>query len=256
MSNAAPPSFQPCALIPVYNHPHKLPTTVAALRAHGLPVVLVDDGSNADCKTVLNRLAAGAPDIHLLTLAQNGGKGAAVKAGLNLARQLGLSHALQVDADGQHDCSVVPVFLELAQSQPKALVCGVPEYDASVPKGRYYSRYITHVWVWINTLSLTIQDSMCGFRVYPVAASDAANRSVRGNRMDFDTEFLVRWFWAGQPLVQKPIRVIYPDDGISHFNLWRDNKLISAMHARLFFGMLVRSPRLLGRKLSGRSATA
>ena len=124
-------------------------------------------------------------------------------------------------------------------------------YDASVPKGRLYGRYITHVWVWINTLSFEIRDSMCGFRVDPlkvtVAVLDGANI---GRRMDFDIEVLVRLVWRGLRLVNLPTRVTYPLDGISHFKALRDNVLISRMHARLFFGMLVRSPLLLLRKVT------
>jgi len=118
-----------------------------------------------------------------------------------------------------------------------------------VPRGRLYGRYATHIWVWINTLSLSIRDSMCGFRVYPLASTLALLDSERvGRRMDFDSEILVRLFWRGQPMHWLPVRVHYPLDGVSHFQLWRDNWLISAMHARLFFGMLWRAPRLLWRR--------
>ena len=66
--------------------------------------------------------------------------------------------------------------------------------------------------------------------------------------MQFDTEILVRLFWHGTRVISVPTRVTYPSDGVSHFDLWRDNLRISAMHARLFFGMLRRLPRLLARR--------
>ena len=136
---------------------------------------------------------------------------------------------------------------------PDAVISGCPVYDQSVPKGRLYGRYLTHVWVWINTLSLQIRDSMCGFRVYPLAATLALlNRAQIGRRMDFDVEILVRLHWQGVPIRNRPTRVIYPEDGVSHFQLWRDNARISKMHARLFFGMLLRMPQLLWRKLDAR----
>lgn len=136
------------------------------------------------------------------------------------------------------------------QGKGGAVICGYPRYDASVPKGRLYARYLTHVWVWINTLSLAIRDSMCGFRVYPLEPTLALLDRVRlGRRMDFDTEILVRLHWQEQPMVWLPTRVHYPADGVSHFRLWLDNALISAMHARLFCGMLLRAPKLLARRL-------
>ncbi|MGV8843042.1 MAG: glycosyltransferase family 2 protein [Pseudomonas sp.] len=239
---------KPCAVIPVYNHALPLPAVVAALRAAGLPCVLVDDGSSPACATVLDQQAA-AEQVYLLRLPDNQGKGAAVMAGLREAARLGFSHALQVDADGQHDLSAVPAFLTLGRQLPETLICGYPQYDQSVPKGRLYARYLTHVWVWINTLSLEIRDSMCGFRLYPLPATLALLDTVRlGRRMDFDTEILVRLAWRNQPMRWLPVRVQYPADGLSHFRMLHDNLLITRMHARLFFGMLVRAPRILWRR--------
>lgn len=241
-------TFRPCAVIPVYNHALPLPNVVAALREEQLPCVLVDDASDADCAQVMQTLAE-QTDIHLITLPVNQGKGGAVMAGLREALRLGYTHALQVDADGQHNLADVRAFLDAAKQMPEALVCGYPIYDDSVPKGRLYARYLTHVWVWINSLSLSIKDSMCGFRVYPLRPCVALIDATRlGTRMDFDTEILVRLSWRNQPMRWLPTRVHYPLDGVSHFRLWLDNALISRMHARLFFGMLWRAPAILWRR--------
>jgi glycosyltransferase involved in cell wall biosynthesis len=242
--------FKPCALIPVYNHEHAIGTVVAAVLAQGLPCILVDDGSSPACARVLDELAAASPGkVTLVRHAVNQGKGGAVLTGFTAAGKLGFSHALQIDADGQHDTGDIPAFLALAQRHPQAAVIGSPVYDESVPKVRLYARYLTHVWVWINTLSFAIRDSMCGFRVYPVApVLELAARQKLGLRMNFDPEVLVRLHWAGMPVVNQPTRVSYPLDGVSHFQAVRDNVLISRMHATLFFGMLLRLPILLGRK--------
>lgn len=239
---------KPCAVIPVYNHEQAVPAVVDDLLRAGLPCVLVDDASDAGCAQVLARLAE-QTNVFLVTLPVNQGKGGAVMAGLREAARLGFSHALQVDADGQHDLGEVQTFLEHSRHAPQALVCGYPQYDDSVPKGRLYARYLTHVWVWINSLSLQIPDSMCGFRVYPLPATLALIDTVRlGKRMDFDPEILVRLAWRNQPMRWLPTRVHYPQDGLSHFRLVHDNALISKMHAKLFFGMLVRAPAILWRR--------
>jgi len=228
----------PCALIPVYNHETAVPAVVHSLLDSGLPCLLVDDGSSPACAAVLAQLAT-LDNVSLLTLPNNQGKGSAVMAGFREAARLGFTHALQVDADGQHDLREVESFIDTSRRHPTAVICGYPEYDDSVPKGRLYARYLTHVWVWINTLSLQIRDSMCGFRVYPLGPTLALMDSAYiGTHMDFDSDILVRLAWRNQPMRWLPTKVHYPADGLSHFRLFRDNVRISAMHTRLFFGML------------------
>ncbi|UXY16006.1 glycosyltransferase family 2 protein [Chitiniphilus purpureus] len=239
-----------CAVIPVYNHPRVIGALVAQLRAAGLPCVLVDDGSDAVCAAVLDALAG--PGVALVRHTANLGKGAAVVSGFRQAAALGHSHALQLDADGQHDLAALPVFIEAMRARPDAVIAGYPVYDHTVPRIRFYCRYLTHIWVWINTLSLRIRDSMCGFRLYPLAPTLALlARTTVGRRMDFDTEILVRLDWAEVPIVNLPVRVHYPEHGISHFRMLQDNVLISAMHLRLCLGMLLRAPRLAWRLLRG-----
>ena len=231
----------------MYNHERAIVTTVNSLLSFKWPILLVDDGSSANCHAVLLELSEQYPSqVTLLTRPVNGGKGAAVKSGLRHLLGLGYSHAVQVDADGQHDVSDLPNFIDRSIQSPDALIVGTPEYDASVPRLRFFARYLTHVWVWINSLSTAIEDSMCGFRVYPLRAVCAVlNEEHTGDRMDFDPEILVRWVWRRHAIVNLPTKVQYPLDGVSHFMAWRDNALISAMHTRLFFGMLKRLPRLL-----------
>ena len=237
------------AVIPVYNHPGTIGGMVAAVRRHGLPCVLVDDGCEPGCAAVLDELAM-QPDVTLVRLPRNQGKGGAMMAGLRKAFALGYTHALQIDADGQHDAADIPRFLALSKQHPREVICGCPVYDPSVPKARLYGRYLTHIWVWINTLSGAIRDSMCGFRVYPLPSVVAVIDGTRlGRRMDFDPEVLVRLHWRGVGIVNLPTRVTYPQDGISHFRGLHDNLLISGMHTRLFFGMLLRLPVLLWRRL-------
>nr|WP_295777226.1 glycosyltransferase family 2 protein [Rhodoferax sp.] len=240
-----------CAVIPVYNHGEAIGAVAQAVLAFDLHCILVDDGSETGCAQVLADLAvANSLTVTLVKLAVNQGKGGAMMAGLRKALQLGFSHALQIDADGQHDVQDIPAFLAASQSRADSIICGCPIYDASVPKGRLYGRYATHVWVWINTLSFAIKDSMCGFRVYPLAQTVALIDSVAiGRRMDFDVEILVRLYWRGMGIVNQPTRVSYPSDGVSHFRVLLDNVLISRMHAKLFFGMLWRLPALLWRKV-------
>jgi glycosyltransferase involved in cell wall biosynthesis len=246
--------FKACVIIPVYNHQHAVGAMVDAVLAQRVYCVLVDDASNADCAALLDRIAADHPDqIDLVRNAINQGKGGAVLNGFQRAAQLGYTHALQIDADGQHRATDIPRFLAIAESYPRAVIAGCPQYDDSVPRIRLYARYLTHIWVWINTLSLAITDSMCGMRVYPLAPTLALHRRRGfGRRMDFDTDVLVRLYWAGLHVINVPTRVGYPTDGVSHFRLLRDNLLITRMHVRHFVGMLPRIPLLIMRHFGRR----
>ena len=238
-----------CAVIPVYDHEHAIGRMVGSLRQQGLSVFLVDDGSGPSCAAELKRLADADVQVRLLRLPENQGKGVAVMTGLAAAAAAGFSHALQNDADGQHDPTDLPRFVAAAHADPQSLVCGRPVFDASIPRHRFYFRYLTHAMVWLNTLSFDIPDSMCGLRVYPLAiVLPILTAEPPGRRMDFDSDVLVRLHWRGVRMQWLPTQVRYPVDGVSHFSMVRDNWLITRMHTRLFFGMLRRSPRLLARK--------
>lgn len=243
--------FNPCILIPVYNHEEPLGKIIARLAASKLPCILVDDGSRDSCAAVVRRLSEDYPDVSSIRLESNRGKGGAVKAGLMLARNLEFSHAVQIDADGQHDLGDIAKFLAAAESHPQAMIIGQPIFDQSIPTLRYYARYLTHIWVYINTLSFSIPDAMCGYRVYPVrTCAELIESTVLEDRMAFDVEILVRLFWLGVPMRPIPTHVGYPQDGVSHFRGWEDNLRISLTHARLFFGMLSQLPKLLARRFS------
>ncbi len=243
-------------LIPVYNHPAKLPDLSQYIISLKLPLMIVDDGSNTDCALLIDSLASDYPnEIQVVRHVVNQGKGAAVMTGLQAAFAKGFSHALQIDADGQHQWQDIEKFIQVSTQHPHATVIGCPVFDSSVPKGRLYGRYVTHVWVWINSLSLQIKDSMCGFRVYRTAPCEQLIKNVRmSKRMGFDSEVLVRLFWQGESIINLPTKVIYPEDGVSHFRVLEDNIGLSKMHARLFVGMLVRLPVLLWRKIHPRLA--
>jgi glycosyltransferase involved in cell wall biosynthesis len=220
----------------------------------GFPCILVDDGSEPHCAATLETLAAAnSGRVTLVRHARNLGKGAAVMSGLAKAHELGHSHAVQIDADDQHTLADIPAFVALAREHPAAVIAGQPIFDSSVPTSRLYFRYLTHILVWVDTLSLEIRDSMCGFRVYPVdRVLDLARRVRLGRRMDFDSEVLVRLWWEETEVICLRTPVRYPRGGVSHFRMFRDNVLMTRMHIQLLGGMLVRAPRLVARHWSRR----
>jgi glycosyltransferase involved in cell wall biosynthesis len=239
---------KPCVLIPVYNHHKGLVKVLAKLASKDVDCLLVDDGSDKDCKEALQAMAEQYTWVTLFRLETNQGKGTAVCFGLKKAQELGFSHALQVDADGQHDLDDLEQFYQLSKQHPNAIISGERIYS-TVPKNRRYGRMLTDVWVWINTLSLSIKDSMCGYRLYPLEPTLAVMQRFNiGKRMDFDTDMIVKCYWQGLEVYHVPTNIVYSEDIDSHFDLWRDNLRITRMHSLLFFGMLLRIPQLLVRK--------
>ena len=228
-----PAPFRPCALVPTYDNPLTIRRVVERIRAFLPEVVVVDDGSAEPGREAVAALGReGLAHVHRRE--RNGGKGAAVKTGFEVAQRLGFTHALQVDADGQHCLEDLPRFLEAGRARPQALVLGAPIFDASAPKGRLRARQITCFWTNLETGGKVIEDPMCGFRLYPVEPALACGAS--GERMDFDPEIAVRLVWMGLPVVNLPTRVHYvrrEEGGVSHFQMFWDNLRISWMHTRL-----------------------
>lgn len=242
--------FNPCAVVPVYNHGSTAEAVIKDLINNDLSVILVDDGSREETATELKRIEQVYSRCHLFNLPINQGKGGAVMHGLKKAFDLGFSHALQVDADGQHDLKNIAHFIEEARKTPESLICGNPVYDESVPRSRESGRKLTTFFVTVETLSHDIIDAMCGFRVYPLEKTNKLLRKKKlRKRMEFDIEILVRLHWMGLKMKFFPVKVIYPEGGISNFRMFRDNLAISGTHTMLVIGMIFRLPLFLTRKI-------
>lgn len=238
-------------VIPVYNHGAALEGVVKNLVQYNLPIIVVDDGNDEKNKKFINDIASRYPLVTLVIREKNGGKGAAMKSGVRKASEMGLSHILQLDSDGQHDTTRVPHFLELSQKNLDAVICGCPEYDSSAPRRRVVGRKIANGWIHIVTLSKDIKDAMIGFRVYPVAPYIKLTNShvIIDNRMGYDIEILVRLFWRKVPIISEPVKVFYPSDGVSNFRGVRDNARIAWSYTRLCLGMILRMPILIFRNI-------
>ncbi len=238
--------FRPCAIVPTRNHAAALPGIVGRLRGAGLPVFVIDDASDAPARQAIAALHAPDAGVVVHRFAVNQGKGGAVISGFEHAAAAGFTHAAQIDADGQHDLSALASLLSLGEAHPDAIIIGAPVYDRTMPLARRLGRWVTHLWVAVEILSLRIVDSMCGFRLYPLAPVMALLREEPvGQRMEFDTDILVRLIWRGVAPLSIPVRVTYPAGNRSNFDPLRDNWRITRMHTRLALTLLLRLPRIL-----------
>jgi|SRR5271165_2067396 len=239
-------------VIPSYNPGPRVYETVRAALEQWRPVWVVVDGSTDDSAERLRAMTAEEPDLSILVLPANRGKGAAVLHGIRAAAALGFTHALTMDSDGQHPADRIPDFMHASMANPSAMVLGCPIFDPSAPRLRVQGRKISNWAANMETLGAGIGDSLYGFRVYPIAELIDVMQGQRWmRRFDFDTEAAVRLFWRGvEPInIRAPVRYYRSDEGgVSHFNYWRDNLLLTWMHLRLLCGFLLRLPRLAARR--------
>jgi len=244
-----------CVVVPHFDHFEQFRLMLPAVVELDIPLIVVDDASPGRSFESLHHLLEDqAPGSTLIRHDENIGKGGAVMTGMAAALNAGYTHAFQVDADGQHNIEGIALLAESAMAHQDSIICGQPVYDESISTLRYYARYITLAFCWLETLSTEIRDPMCGFRCYPLkSVVELAENCRPGMGMAFDPEILVRAVWAGIPLHFIPVQVIYPETGKSHFHYFRDNLRISWMHVRLIFGMLVRIPELSRRNRARRA---
>jgi glycosyltransferase involved in cell wall biosynthesis len=228
-------TFKPLVLLPTYNSGGRLAQTLREVHAVCDALwVVVDastDGSDAEAESL------GLPGVKFLHLPRNSGKGAAVLAALRPALDEGFTHVLVMDADGQHPASMIRPFFEISKNNPAAFVCGVPVFGADAPRERVLGRFAGNFFATLETLGAGAEDSLFGFRLYPVApALEVLENTKWARRFDFDTVLSVRLTWAGLPCINVAVPVFYPprsEGGVSHFRYLRDNLLLVAAHTRL-----------------------
>jgi glycosyltransferase involved in cell wall biosynthesis len=247
------PSKTHLVLIPSFNTGDKVYDTVRAARAQWAPVWVVVDGSTDGTGEGLLKMAELDPQLRVMVLKVNHGKGAAVLHGLRVAVHEGYTHVLTMDSDGQHPPEKIPEFMQVSLANPDGLVLGRPVFDASAPLLRVRGRKVSNWWANFETLWQGIGDSLYGFRVYPAQMLlGVMENSYWMRHFDFDPEAAVRLCWCGaKPInVDAPVKYFRADEGgVSHFNYLRDNILLTGMHLRLFTGFLIRLPLLIWRKL-------
>lgn len=236
-------------LVPHYNHLPLFTSFLPKLASVGLPIIVIDDCSDDAELEQLESLCRNYEQVTLIRHHVNRGKGSAFRSGVHHAQQRGFSHVVQVDADGQHNLEDLPTLLAKSQEHPRAIISGAPFFESDAPKARVYGRKVTDFWVAIETLSLQLKDSLCGYRVYPVEQTlSLYDKHYIAPRMSFDTEILVKAVWQGIAVHYVPTKVIYHEQSISHFHYLRDNLELIRLHARLVLGMIKHAPRILYRR--------
>lgn len=217
-------------MIPSYNHGETLPGVVRdAGKYH--PVIVVDDGSTDGSAASLE----GADIVALIRHTRNMGKGVALVTGFERARALGFTHAITMDADGQHFAGDIAALDEAALRCPASLIVGVRDFaKAGAPAGRLVANRISNFWFRVET-GISMIDTQCGFRCYPLDITGSLR--ARSARYEYELEIMIRAVWAGYKMVSVPVRVDYaaPTSRRSHFRPLVDFARISCIHAMFSF---------------------
>lgn len=240
-------------MIPSYNSGPLLRQTLVGVLGVWDDVFVVIDGSTDGSDAGIEDLGEGeGKKLRVCRLPENRGKGSAVLEGISMAGKEGFTHALAMDADGQHPAGYISRFMEAGEKYPEALVLGEPVFDEDAPALRVQGRKVSNWWANLETCWWGIHDSLFGMRLYPIAPLQKVfSETSFARRFDFDPEVAVRLCWKGVPVLnlKTPVKYLTSEEGgISQFRYLRDNTLLTGMHLRLFFGFLLRLPILAFRK--------
>lgn len=214
MSFSALDRQRACVVIPALNAERTIAAVVSGARELVQTVVVVDDGSTDRTAEVAR--SAGAT---IATHTVNRGKGAALRTGLEWAREHGHEVVVTLDADGQHPPTQI-VKLLAATKDPDALVLGVRDLaGANAPRANQLSNGFSN-WFLSTVTRTRLRDTQCGLRRYPVRRT--LMLGVRDDGFGFETEVLLRALRARIPIVQVDISVLYPSERTTHFDSRRD----------------------------------
>lgn len=228
-----PETHNICIIIPTFNNAGTV-RDVAKKSLKVAPVIVVDDGCTDDTEEQLNSL-----NIEVVRHASNKGKGAALKSGFKKALELGFTHAVSIDADGQHYPSDIPAMIRKSRENIDAVVIGVRDMATeNVPVKSTIGRRFSNYWLR-NATGVEPGDSQSGFRVYPLKHVSKVFCWTRG--FPYECEVLIRLMWAGVPLRRVQIDVYYPpaDERVSHFNPLWDNIRFTLLYIYMNFRHLL-----------------
>ena len=209
-------------LIPAYKPEDDLTDLVFQLRAKGLTVVVVDDGSGDEYSAVFASVEEYATVVRC---EQNGGKGAAIKHGLSFLQNNIVPPYLVItaDADGQHRVEDICRVAEAAEENPGSMVIGCRSFD-NMPAKNWWGNMYTRLAFLFST-GKYIQDTQTGLRGFSHETIPFL-LGVEGVRYEYEMNVLLWWVRGGMPVKEVPIRTLYFEGGVSHFKAIRDSVII------------------------------
>jgi len=217
-----------CVIIPTYNNAQTLAQVVDAVLEYLPAVIVVNDGSTDCTQDILERYKE---KIEIVSYKKNRGKGYALSRGFDCAEQLGFTHAITIDSDGQHYASDIPQFLKAANENPDRLIVGSRNLTQdNMPKKNTFANKFSNFWFMVQTAQ-RLSDTQSGYRLYPLKKMKRL-RPVT-SRYEAELEILVRCAWRNIAITSIPVNVFYAPEGerVTHFRPGVDFFRISVLNS-------------------------
>lgn len=223
--------IKPVVIIPTYDNGKTVCQVIEDVGKYIRDIIVVDDGSRDETAELLRGLAG----ITVVTHEKNRGKGRALKSGFAKARELGFTHAITLDADGQHFPSDLPAFFRLISEHPQAIIVGSRDLRADgMPSKNTFANKFSNFWFRLYT-GIALPDTQTGFRAYPLSRLHGLHPLT--SRYEAELELLIFAAWHNTPLVPLPVRVHYPPESerVTHFRPVADFARITLLNTVLLF---------------------
>ncbi|HBZ34179.1 MAG TPA: glycosyl transferase family 2 [Bacteroidales bacterium] len=216
-----------CALIATYNNHATLRDVLYAVHEYVEHIIVVNDGSSDNTSNILSGIDF---PIEVISYPTNRGKGYALNRGFERARELGYSHALTMDSDGQHLASEIPSLVRMSVVHPDAIIVGSRNLsDKDINGGSLFANRFSNFWFMVQT-GLRLPDTQCGMRLYPLQHLHGLR--ILTSRYEAELELLVWAAWANVKIIPCKIDVYYPprEQRVSHFRPATDFLRISILN--------------------------
>ena len=226
----SPSALHYCVIIPTYNNEKTLKRVLDKTLEISSAIIVVNDGSTDATVQILSEY----PSITILHQPKNKGKGMALRTGFKEALKQGFDYTITIDSDGQHFPEDIPVFLDEIEKNGEALLIGDRNMSQEgIPEKSSFGNRISTFWYWFET-GIRLRDTQSGFRLYPIKRMQNFKYFTR--KFEFEIEVIVKAAWAGIPVKNVPIQVLYDEsERVSHFRPIKDFTRISLLNTWLVF---------------------
>lgn len=224
-----------CAIIPTYNNATTVVCVVEEVYRYCKDIIVVTDGCTDATEENLKHCES--PFV-LVSYTKNRGKGYALIKGFEEARKRGFTHAITIDADGQHFPEDIPLLVEKGKLRPKAFIVGNRNLnEKNMPRGNTFANKFSNFWFRLQT-GVDLGDTQSGFRLYPLQSLHGLRYIT--SRYEAELELLVYASWRGEEILSVPVRVYYPpaEERVSHFRPFMDFMRITLLNCVLCVGSI------------------
>ncbi|OIP39473.1 MAG: hypothetical protein AUK47_09985 [Deltaproteobacteria bacterium CG2_30_63_29] len=201
-------------VIPAYNEERLLPRTLAGIPSYVDKIYVADDASCDGTSAIAESWAD--PRVQLVSLAQNGGVGAAIVAGYKAALHDDFDAVVVMAADDQMDpadlSGLLDAFVDEGADYVKGDRIAYGGAWLSMPPHRLFGTSVLGYLTRLSSGLPGIRDSQCGYTVIGNTILRRLPLDELFPRYGFPNDLLNRVGEVGGVLAQRPVRPVYADE--------------------------------------------